>query len=853
MYNEEPKMDETKELCLNLLRADSETEVISILKSAGYWDDRALWRLYGDKEGNFAQIGNQSSFPEAALVEKVVNSIDARLMCECYLRGIDPESVQAPHNLRDAIAKFYEDKKSIDDEAGTLSTWSKTKRTEQSRFITIAATGGRPIQGRKSIDMCLTIADQGEGQSPKRLPHTILSLNDRNKQRIRFVQGKFNMGGSGALRFCGKYGLQLVITKRHPELANRERTLDITVDDWAITVVRREEPSNKSGEPIHSEFTYLAPIGAKENPRDGDVLNFKSKTLKLMPNQDEPYVREMGWGSVIKLYEYETNVGQSNILMKDGLLFALERLMPEIPLPVRLHECRGYKGEKERSFETPIAGLVVRLEDGKGDNLESGFPLSVRLHAAEMDMSAKIYAFKEDKAATYLKDEGVIFAINGQSHGSLPKSIFSRPRSVGLPRLKDSLLVLLDCSLLGPIQREDLFMSSRDRLSKKPIRYEVEREIELMLSENPELKKLQQNRKEQDIELKLSEEKPLEEVIGKVLRASPTLKTLFLLGQRLARPFNETGRKKGKEDGSGEGEGVFKGKKHPTYFKIKGRPYGEIYNRNCEKRCLIVFETDVENDYFDRTLDRGKFYLDILEASKELTSPNYSLSPANGKVFLNLELPKEAEVNDLLIIQTTVNDPTLLEPFVNVIKLNIISKPILPPRPPGPPRPPKPESGEGQEGQNIPSGISLPRVVPVKQDDKSWMKYHFTIETASHVISDPIETADGKKQFEHVFYINMDNNSLRTEMKYSKQHPRLLEAKFKYGNVLLGLAMLHQYGKNKELNQKANNDEEQQTDVHDGIRKVTEAMAPVLLPMIDQLAGLDEDDIETVSMLGEDA
>jgi len=41
-----------------------------------------------------------------------------------------------------------------------------------------------------------------------------------------------------------------------------------------------------------------------------------------------------------------------------------------------------------------------------------------------MQMKARIYAFKEDKAATYLKDEGVIFIINGQAHGHLPKSIF---------------------------------------------------------------------------------------------------------------------------------------------------------------------------------------------------------------------------------------------------------------------------------------------------------------------------------------------------------------------------------------------------------------------------------------------
>jgi hypothetical protein len=847
------KNEKSKKLCMNLLKADSKEEVISILKKAGYWDDGALWRLYGDKEGNWAQVGNQSSFPEAALVEKVVNSIDARLMSECRSRGIDLESDNAPRNLRDAIARFYEGREAIDDEAGTLANWSKAKRTEESRYITIAATGGRPIRGRRSKNMCLTITDQGEGQSPERLRHTILSLNEKNKQRIRFVQGKFNMGGSGALRFCGNHGLQLVITKRHPELASRERSEDATVDEWAMTIVRREEPSNISGEPIHSEFTYLAPLGANTKPRNGEVLRFKSKTLKLMPHQDEPYAREIEWGTVIKLYEYETNVGQSDINRKDGLLFALERLMPEIPLPIRIHECRGYGGGKERSHENPIAGLVVRLEDGKGDNLEPGFPLSVRLRAAGMDMSARIYAFKEDKASTYLKDEGVIFGINGQAHGYLPKSIFGRTKTVGLTRLKDSLLVLFDCSSLSAVQREDLFMSSRDRLSKKPIRYEVEHEIEQMLGENPELKRLQQQRREQDVESRLSEERPLEEVIGKVLKASPTLKTLFLRGQRLAKPFsNGAGGRKGKGGGSDKGSDAFKGKRHPTYFKIADVPYGGFYKRNSEKgrRCRIKFETDVENEYFKRSTDKGNFDLDILESSCEMSPPSYSLVLEDGEAFLNMALPVEAEVDDWFAIQTTVNDPTLQEPFTNIIKLKVLSKQH---HKPTTTKPRKKRRGGGEGNEAAPQGIKLPKVEPVRQDDKYWDKYKFTVDTACHVISDPIEV-DGKVQLEHVFYINMDNNSLRTEMKYSKQDPRLLEAKFKYGNVLLGLAMLHQADNNNEMKSRTRNsgEEGQAGTVQEDIRQVSKAVAPVLLPMIDQLAGLNEDDIEAFSIIGED-
>jgi len=66
-----------KELCLALMRADSEREVTRILTEAGYWDNKRVWRLHGDRENNFSTIGNQQNRPDAALVEKLINSVKA--------------------------------------------------------------------------------------------------------------------------------------------------------------------------------------------------------------------------------------------------------------------------------------------------------------------------------------------------------------------------------------------------------------------------------------------------------------------------------------------------------------------------------------------------------------------------------------------------------------------------------------------------------------------------------------------------------------------------------------------------------------------------------------------------------
>src|ERR1051325_9642116 len=100
--------NETKNLCLELMKADSESEVIKLLTDIGYWEDDSAWRLYGDNDNDFSVIGAQQSSPDAAMVEKFVNSIDHRLINECLVRDINPEGPNAPKSIREAVAMFFE-------------------------------------------------------------------------------------------------------------------------------------------------------------------------------------------------------------------------------------------------------------------------------------------------------------------------------------------------------------------------------------------------------------------------------------------------------------------------------------------------------------------------------------------------------------------------------------------------------------------------------------------------------------------------------------------------------------------------------------------------------------------------
>lgn len=331
-----------KELCLDLAKVDTEDEVISLLKNARLWEDQSCWKFFNGEENNFDRIGNQQSSPDAALVEKLINSIDAMLIKECLLRGINPEDKnKAPENIQEATESFFGIKR------GQLYNMTASERSKLAENVSIIATGEK-----KNPSYC--IIDKGEGQRPNKVEKTLLSLSKENKLRIPFVQGKFGMGGTGVFGFCGNgvkaNNLQLIITKRHPKLAEKEND-DETKYNWSFTVVRRENPKAGSKSSV---FTYLA--------LDGKLLNFPSDSLLLLPGQ-YPHVmkNKLEWGTFIKLYEYQM-IGVLKTAIILDLYFRLSLLMPNLALPIRMYERRKYTSH---SYERTLSGLSVRLEEEK--------------------------------------------------------------------------------------------------------------------------------------------------------------------------------------------------------------------------------------------------------------------------------------------------------------------------------------------------------------------------------------------------------------------------------------------------------------------------------------------------------
>jgi hypothetical protein len=480
-------------------------------------------------------------------------------------------------------------------------------------------------------------------------------------------------------------------------------------------------------------------------------------------------------------------------------------------------------------------GLSVRLQDDKAENLEEPRS-SCPIVAGGEQMSATIYAFKKGKAETYRKNEGIIFTFNGQTQGHYPTDFFRR-KSVGLSYLSDSILVVVNCDRLSERAREDLFMNSRDRLRNDELRAAIERQLEETLKNHEGLRALKEKRRREETDAKLGDSKPLEDILESVLKHSPTLSALFLRGARLSNPFKSA---KAQTEGK-----QFNGKRYPTYFKFKGKEYGTEFHRDCHinMRCRITFETDAENDYFSRDIDRGEFSLfgvvgDSRFPVTDFAGPNLR----NGNATLSVELPVNCREGDTLRFVAGVTDLSRVKPFENSFVVTV-KEAVEPRSGTGNQRPP--QKGD-QEGHDASSGISLPHITEVYEKDWEKQMQPFDKYTALRVINagtNDENNEDGEVKPVYDFYVNMDNIYLQAELKSGGQDPEVTRTRFKTGIVLVGLALLHEDIQDKKDRDEVE-EEAQQTDgedegnIEDKVEQVSKAIAPVLLPMINYLGTL---------------
>lgn len=746
-------------LFTELYFAGREADVDKVLKKyPSIFIEAGNWRPLGETQQNFGVIENQQASPIASLIEKITNSIDAILMRRCLEAGIDPRSDEAPQSMEEAVDRFFSDHKNWDDPRNP-------NRREVAQNIQILADGPK---GETS----LIIYDNGEGQHPEDLPKTFLSLLQGNKVDIHFVQGKYNMGGSGAIVFCGKKRYQLIASRRYTGTGK-----------LGFTLVREHPLSEEERDRLKNTWYEYFTI-------NGSIPAFDVNEIDL-----GLYRRQFSTGTVIKLYSYDLPPGARSVISRDLNQSINEYLfMPALPLYTI---DRPERYPHDRQLERHLFGLKRRLEYEGSEYVEDFFSEKITLtdigtlavtcyvfHPRVSGSSAK--ETKETLKQEFFKNNmSVLFSVNGQVHGHYTSEFITRTLKMNL--LKNYLLIHVDCTNLRYEFRKELFMASRDRLKGGEESHRLRSELGEALRKS-RLAEINKRRKEtlslesgetDEMVRRFADNLPLDSEMAALLNQ------VFKLDKVNPRAKDAHGERKRR---SGKHEKVdFQPKRFPSYFRLQTKTQGEIPAIEIPKGGdrTIKFSTDVENSYFDRVEEPGELEVGLLEympnersggtapgggkAISDVLNVRRS-SPYQGEIQLHLEPTENMAVGDAARVSVSLTAPGEALEQVFLVKVR---------------EPEKPKQQEPKVSSDESAHLGLPKwtLVAVEPTEENWLSWDAVessgVEIDYNTVVVPL--ADGDT-LSHI-YINMDSKvwrNYRSSLGTSPSEEQLQVAQRKY-------------------------------------------------------------------------
>ncbi len=745
------------------------------------------WYPYGgksqDDRSNFGTFENQQANSGAALVEKITNSIDALLLKKCQQEGIDPKSTNAPKTIEEATEIFFNIPK------GDIGELLSSERTQMARNnIQVIATGD---DSPDNTD--LLIWDNGDGQHPDDFKHTFLSIANNNKTDIAFVQGKYNMGSTGAVVFCGEYRYQLIASKKDQKCFENNQERASNKFGW--TLVRRHilvgEEESKFGSTWYEYFAI-----------DGETIpqfNLDSLDIGLHDN------KKFESGSFIKLYSYEMPKGAKGTIVQH-LYRELNQLLYKPALPFWLFEQRdkyrnkekstlgvyGNHGKKEKST-IGVYGNHVRINEHTTEDELLEAPLINEEIQNSLIGIVTIYVaiFKKgetpkqqhDRKRDYIgTGRNLIYVVNGQVHGVEGQSFITQDLKLNF--LKDSLLVVVDCSKVKTSFRQDLFMANRSNLREGEKLELLRKKVIERLKNNQTLKRINAERKNKM--LHGGDDTEEKELLENLLSNVPLDNSLTNLLKKGIDLVNLPSRQARTSKKSEEQKRPWESKRFPSIFKINIKEHPQtgkkIKSIPLNGKGIIQFETDVAEDYFYRTQEKGEFQVTVLQGkqSNDEDFPNSEPSPypnkvedvfevnrsgpSDGSIKLTLKPNQALKVGDEIALNAKLTSPDGDRECIFYVKIV------------------DPQKEEPKKTEKEPEKPELPKLIKITKNTEDqwvqdngelWPEENWGAENVIHII--PTDGEENKVI--SAIAINMDSHSLK---KYISKNKANNENKIEY-------------------------------------------------------------------------
>jgi len=670
----EERREKANQLLLELVKAKDENAVDSILSNNQYVKTLKWWPFNGDKS-NFSHINNQQSDPVNALTEKIINSIDALLLKECKAAGIDPESKAAPLTMKEAVERFF----AIKD--GDLSILDDEKRRELAEKIQVIAEGALDNPN-------IIIADSGEGQNPKDFKSTLLALSKGNKLKIQFVQGKYGMGGTGVMPFCGsaQKNYMLILSRKYPKLLKSDQE-----DLWGFTLVRKAPDEHLDPSDKHGYWECLV----DENE---EVLAFPGIKLPILP-----YGAELEYGCYVKLFNYDL---QYTSYISLDLWRALNRRLYAPVLPILIYETRPFPGLVKGKNDTKIMqGNKFRILKDERDYINMSFQINAKMGAFGM-RKIDVVVFKDidkegnrqhKKGEWTTSDEEVFLTVNGQTFNTLPR--YWLAQNTGLEPLADYLLVHTDCSDVNRNVADPIFLGSKDRVRNNRDYREFKNTLATILKENNVLRKLNEEYRRHELARLIPDKSIAVKLIQNLIARNKTLAEYFGIGQDV--PIDEEG---------DETKVNFEGKHIPTFLKIAKKYTGTIMVKEVpvNSHSIVLLLTDAVDDYLVREKEHGELIIEPIGGKFDVYA--WYLKGGLLPIWVKNKGATVGEEEEIVVKLTRPGQGALEVKF----KLKAIE--------------PTTKTHTGQPRENKEKGVALPKLVIVRQtkqneEEKSWADF----------------------------------------------------------------------------------------------------------------------------------
>lgn len=696
------KKFDQKALCLSLLAAESEADVQALIDGDPLLRDPKHWKPLDGRETNFNVMSNQASDGGKALTELMTNMVDAVLMRHAHEKGIDPKGPSAPKTMYEAIDKLIKPLRG--GKLVNLDPRDPWLRDFAQKNLVIGVTGAK---SKKEGLPCYTFADNGEGQRPEDFERTFLSLKEGNKASIQFVQGKYNMGSSGVLSYCGTRWFKLIVSRRHDRSG-----------PWGWTLMRRR-PSTGDRMPVAEYFVMP----------DGKIPSFEADELYPLQRADgKRYDRmHLASGTIIKLYDYQVGAKFSGF---KGAREALNENLVETMLPFRLLDLRQ-KPDKTRGGDRaegvdprPFYGMEFLLlrshREDEHDVEEDAAAGSERKHVQTIEspglgkITVSAIPLKRELPG-WLKptstNNRVFHAVNGQVQFKQTRGYLSQ--SCGLSALKDRVVIIVDASELSFAAHNDVWKGDREHIRNTIVGEIYKEKVTEAIRASSVLQEMQQQIAREELDRAAKTER--NDLFQKLVDADRTLADL--LSDRDPVIFvPSAGGSGGKEAGKGE----FEGKYSPTFLRLEEKLRDKVLDVPLNRARPVAARTDAENGYLRRAENCG--VLTVNEEVRSRFTTRVQLHDGRLTVFLE-PVPGRVGAGDAFECRLTLLDPAMPEPLKVSLSIRVTEDEKSEPKPKPKAKPPSPKAGDGNgvpNGGGKPSPThGLPRYVLLTRDGRT--------------------------------------------------------------------------------------------------------------------------------------